>query len=156
MSFYDLSAKSINGSSESLSAYKGKVSLVVNVASECGFTPQYSGLQALWEEKKDAGLVVLGFPSNEFGGQEPGSESEIKTFCQTNFGVSFPMFAKVQTKGADASPVYSFLTASHDAPKWNFHKFLVGKEGQVLASFASNVAPDSKELRAAIDVALAQ
>lgn len=117
MSLYDLSAKSIDGQEVTLSQYKGKVSLVVNVASQCGFTPQYDGLQKLYLAYKDKGLVVLGFPSNEFGGQEPGTDAEIKTFCSTRFGVSFPMFTKVNVKkGENQSPVYTYLTRDHGAP----------------------------------------
>src|SRR5438128_2462617 len=119
MSFYDLTAKNISGKDQSLGDYRGKVALVVNVASECGFTPQYDGLEKLYEDYKGKGLVVLGFPSNEFGGQEPGTEAQIDEFCRTKFGVKFPMFAKVATKGAAKSPVYAELTAKHDEPKWN-------------------------------------
>lgn len=154
MTFHDLSAPSLDGKVQSLSAFKGKVLLVVNTASECGFTPQYAGLQKLHEELGGQGLAVLGFPSNDFGGQEPGSAAQIQSFCSAKFHVSFPMFAKVQTKGPDASPVYRFLAAKHGAPKWNFHKYLVGKDGQVKAAFASAVTPESPELRKAIEAAL--
>jgi glutathione peroxidase len=155
MSLYDLTASTLAGQPQPLSAYRGKVSLVVNVASACGFTPQYAGLEKLFEEYRQKGLVVLGFPSNEFGAQEPGTAEEIQTFCETKFGVKFPMFEKIATQGAAQSPVYQFLTAQHAPPKWNFHKYLVGKNGEVLASFPSKVAPDSAELRQAIDQALA-
>lgn len=154
-SLHDLSAETINHQSQPLSAYAGKVVLVVNTASECGYTPQYAGLEQLWREYQGKGLAVLGFPSNEFGGQEPGSEAEIKTFCETRYRVSFPMFAKVATKGPGQSPVYGFLTAQHGEPRWNFHKYLVGKDGRVLRAFESKVAPDDPDLRRAIDSALA-
>jgi glutathione peroxidase len=155
MSFYDLTVKTLDGTPKHLADYKGHVLLVVNTASECGFTPQYAGLETLYESYKGKGVVVLGFPSNDFGGQEPGTAAEIKTFCETRFHVQFPMFEKVKTKGDGQSPVYAFLTAKHDAPKWNFHKYVVGKDGQVRASFPSAVKPDSKELKDAIDAALA-
>ena len=156
MSFHDLSAKDIDGKDVSFKQYQGRVALVVNVASQCGFTPQYAGLQKLHTEYKDKGLVVLGFPSNEFGAQEPGTEAEIKSFCSLKYNVNFPMFSKVSVKKGDQqSPVYQFLTQKEAAPRWNFSKYLVGKDGQVIASFASNVAPESPELRQAIDKALA-
>jgi glutathione peroxidase len=157
MSLYDLDARSLAGTPTPLSAHAGKVALVVNVASECGFTPQYAGLQKLWDEYRDRGLVVLGFPSNEFGGQEPGAPEQIATFCSRNFGVTFPMYEKVETKpGPGQHPVYAFLTAGGKAPSWNFGKFLVGRDGQVLGFFKHSVAPESAELRAAIDAALAR
>ena len=154
MSLHDFSVATLDGQTQSLSAYEGKVALVVNTASECGYTPQYAGLETLWKEYQAKGLVVLGFPSNDFGAQEPGSEAEIATFCKKNYGVTFPMFSKVKTKGAGQAPVYKFLTSKHGEPRWNFHKYLVGKDGQVLAAFPSSVAPDDKKLRAAIDAAL--
>jgi glutathione peroxidase len=155
MSLHDLTVKTIDHKPQSLSEYRGKVLLVVNTASECGLTPQYEGLEKLYEAYKGKGLVVLGFPSNDFGGQEPGTEAEIKTFCSTKFHVTFPLFAKVQTKPGDGqSEIYKFLTAKNDAPKWNFHKFLVGKDGQVIRTFAHKVAPEDPELRAAIETAL--
>jgi glutathione peroxidase len=155
MSFHDLSVNKINGEPQSLSAYRGQVALVVNTASACGFTPQYQGLEELWREYRDRGLVVLGFPSNDFGGQEPGNELEIQSFCSTHYDVSFPMFAKVKTKaGAGQSPLYSFLAAKNGVPQWNFHKYLVGKNGEVLAAFPSRVTPSDPKLRAAIDEAL--
>lgn len=156
MSFYDLTARDIDGKDVSLKQYAGKVTLVVNVASQCGYTPQYAGLQKLYTDYKDKGLVVLGFPSNEFGGQEPGTEAEIKTFCSTRFNVNFPMFSKVSVKTGDAqSPVYGFLTRELPAPRWNFTKYLVDKKGKVLNVYASGVAPDSAELKKAIEDALA-
>jgi glutathione peroxidase len=154
MSFYDLTANTLDGTPKKLSDFKGKVLVVVNTASECGYTPQYAGLETLYESYKDKGVVVLGFPSNDFGGQEPGSAAEIKTFCETKFHVTFPMFAKVKTKGDGQSPVYAFLVAGNGAPKWNFHKYVVGKDGQVAASFPSSVKPESDELKAAIEAAL--
>ena len=154
MSFYDLSANTLDGKPAHLSDYKGKVAIVVNTASECGYTPQYAGLEKLYEDYKDKGVVVLGFPSNDFGGQEPGTAAEIKTFCEKKYHVTFPMFAKVKVAGEGQSPVYKFLTADHGAPKWNFHKYVVGKDGQVRAAFASAVKPDSAELKTAIDAAL--
>jgi glutathione peroxidase len=155
MSFHDLTTNTIDGKPQALSAYKGKVLLVVNTASECGNTPQYGPLEQLYESYRDKGLVVLGFPSNDFGGQEPGTEAEIKKFCTLNYKVTFPMFAKVKTKGEGKSPVYQFLTAKHGEPKWNFHKYLVGKDGQVVRAFAAKVQPDDPEIKGAVDAALA-
>ncbi len=155
MSFHDFSATTIDGRNQALSSYKGQVVLVVNTASECGFTPQYAGLEKLWQEYRNRGVVVVGFPSNDFGAQEPGSEAEIQSFCTRNFGVTFPLYSKVKTKGAGQSPIYEFLSKKDGSPQWNFHKYLVGKDGQVLAAFASSVSPDDKKLRAAIDAALA-
>ena len=154
MSFYDLTANTLDGAPKKLSDYKGKVLVVVNTASQCGYTPQYAGLETLYENYKDKGLVVLGFPSNDFGGQEPGTAAEIKTFCEKKYNVTFPMFAKVKTKGEGQSPVYAFLVAKDGAPKWNFHKYVVGKDGHVTASFPSSVKPDSEELKRAIEAAL--
>jgi glutathione peroxidase len=151
MSLWDFTPNSLAGKPQPLAAYKGKVALVVNVASECGFTPQYAGLEQLFEEYAPKGLVVLGFPSNDFGKQEPGSGDEIASFCEKNYGVKFPMFEKLSTKD---SPIYAFLAAKHGAPKWNFHKYLVGKDGEVRGAFPSPIAPDANELRAAIDEAL--
>jgi glutathione peroxidase len=156
MSLYDVKVNKLDGTPASLADYKGKVLLVVNTASECGYTPQYKGLQELYEQYKDKGALVLGFPSNDFGGQEPGSAAEIRTFCDRKYHVTFPLFEKVQTKGAGKAPVYAFLTEKHGEPKWNFHKYLVGKDGQVLKAFGSGVTPESKELRDALDAALKQ
>jgi glutathione peroxidase len=154
-SLYQLETTTLQGQPARLGAYEGKVTLVVNVASQCGFTPQYAGLQKLHDELADRGFAVLGFPSNDFGAQEPGSSDEIATFCRKNYGVTFPMFAKVVTKaGEGQSPVYSFLGTSGQLPSWNFGKYLVGRDGKVLAYFSSNVTPDSKELRDAIESAL--
>jgi glutathione peroxidase len=156
MSFFDLSTHTLDGKSQPLSAYRGKVLLVVNTASECGFTPQYGGLEKLHGQYAPKGFAVLGFPSNDFGEQEPGSADQIRTFCSTNYGVTFPLFEKVKTKGPEQSPVYAFLTKAHGEPRWNFHKYLVGKDGQVVAAFSSKVTPESAELRTAIDQALAK
>ncbi|MCY1015510.1 glutathione peroxidase [Pyxidicoccus sp. MSG2] len=156
MSLHDLSANRLDGTSEKLSDFQGKVVLVVNTASECGYTPQYAGLEKLYQEYKDKGVVVVGFPSNDFGGQEPGSAAEIKKFCELRYKITFPMFEKVKTKGEGQSPVYEFLSRNHPAPKWNFHKYVVGKDGQVKAAFPSSVTPDSAELKTALDGALSQ
>ncbi|HEX3141559.1 MAG TPA: glutathione peroxidase [Rhizobacter sp.] len=157
-SVYDFEAVSIDGKPASLATQKGKVLLIVNTASACGFTPQFAGLEKLWETYADKGLVVVGFPSNEFGSQDPGSDSEIASFCQLNYGVKFPMMSKVQVNGADAHPLWKWLTA--EAPgilgtkriKWNFTKFLVGRDGQVIKRYAPNDAPESitKDIEAAL------
>ena len=155
-SFYDLKTKSLDGKPADLAAYKGKVSLVVNVASKCGYTPQYEGLEKLHKELQPEGVNVLGFPSNDFGGQEPGTAEEIITFCKATYGVTFPMFEKVVTKaGAGQSPIYGFLGTSGNLPAWNFSKYVIGKDGKIVAFFPSKVTPDAPELRAAIDKALA-
>ena len=154
-SFYALKATALSGAPVDLKSYEGKVTLVVNTASQCGFTPQYKGLQALHTELAPKGFTVLGFPSNDFGGQEPGSAQEIKTFCEKNYGVTFPMFSKVVTQaGPEQSPIYTWLGQSGNLPKWNFSKYLIGKNGKILAFFPSNVTPQSPELRQAIDKAL--
>ena len=150
---YALTANTIDGASQPLSTYKGKVSLIVNVASQCGFTPQYAGLEKLYEEFKGKGFTILAFPSNDFGGQEPAPEAEIKKFCSLKYNVTFPMFAKVKTKGEGQSPVYKVLGEKGE-PQWNFHKYLVGKDGTVKAAFSSKVTPDSPELKTAIEAAL--
>jgi glutathione peroxidase len=155
MSLHDLTAETIDHKPQPLRDYQGRVLLVVNTASECGATPQYAGLEELWREYKERGLAVLGFPSNDFGAQEPGTEAEIKSFCSANYKVTFPLFAKVGTKGPEQSPVYGFLTAKHGEPKWNFHKYLVGKNGEVIRAFATSVEPNDAGLRAAIEAALA-
>ncbi|HEX7553237.1 MAG TPA: glutathione peroxidase [Geothrix sp.] len=154
VSLHEITLNTLEGQPQSLAAYKGKVVLAVNVASECGFTPQYAGLQKLYAEQKDRGLVVLGFPCNQFGGQEPGTAAQIETFCQKNYGVTFPLFEKLDVKGPGQAPLYQFLTARFGEPAWNFHKYLVGKDGQVIQAFGSKVAPDSPELKAAIEAAL--
>lgn len=155
MSFFDLKAKTLRGADAAFADYKGKVALVVNVASECGFTPQYEGLERLHEAYGDRGLVVLGFPCNQFGGQEPGGAEQIEQFCTVKFGVKFPLFDKVEVKGPHQSPVYAFLTKDHGEPKWNFHKYLVGRDGRVLGAFPSQVEPEGAELKAALEAALA-
>ena len=147
MSVYEYSAKTIKDEDVSLSNYQGDVLLIVNTASKCGFTPQYKDLQALYEEEKENGLTVLGFPCNQFGGQEPGSSNDIEQFCELNYGVSFPMFAKVDVKGAHAHPLFTYLT--EQAPgllgskgiKWNFTKFLVNRQGEVVKRYAPQTAP---------------
>jgi glutathione peroxidase len=154
-SLYSLRAKSLQGQPVDLAQYQGKVTLVVNVASECGFTPQYAGLEKLHRELSSRGFSVLGFPSNEFGAQEPGSPQEIATFCEKNYGVSFPLFEKLQTKaGPGQSPIYEFLGRSGKLPTWNFAKYLVGKDGKVIQAYPSKVAPESPDLRDAILTAL--
>lgn len=151
---YDFTPKSIDGAPAPLSAYKGKATLIVNVASKCGYTPQYAGLESLYEKYKDKGLVLLGFPANNFGAQEPGSDAEIKTFCSTRYNVTFPMFSKISVAGSDKDPLYQYLTSSAGDVKWNFTKFLVGKDGKVIRKFDSAVAPDSAELVSAVEAAL--
>ncbi len=158
-SLYDFEALQMNGQAVPLSQYRGKVLLIVNTASACGFTPQFGGLEALHKEYADQGLVVLGFPCNQFGGQDPGSNDEIASFCQLNYGVSFPMMAKIDVNGADASPLYRWLTAEapgllgSKAIKWNFTKFLVGKDGRVIRRYAPQDAP--QKLAGDIEAALA-
>lgn len=148
MGFYDYNVKDIDGNETNLDAYKGKVVLIVNVASKCGFTPQYEGLQKLYEKYQDKGLVILGFPCNQFGGQEPGTNDEIKEFCSTNFGVTFPMFDKIDVNGDNTHPLYVWLkeqapgTMGSKAIKWNFTKFLVDKEGNVLKRYGSGTTPE--------------
>ncbi|HEY6292675.1 MAG TPA: glutathione peroxidase [Terriglobia bacterium] len=160
-SVYDYTLDSIDGNPTPLSTYKGKVVLLVNVASRCGFTPQYSALEALYEKYKDQGFVILGFPANNFGSQEPGTNAEIKTFCSTKYNVTFPMFSKVSVKGDDTTPLYQFLTG-HANPtvagdiKWNFTKFLVDRNGNVVARFEPPVKPDSPEVVNAIEKLLKQ
>jgi glutathione peroxidase len=140
----------------SLCQFKGKVVLIVNTASQCGFTPQYEGLEALYRRYKDRGLVVLGFPANDFGGQEPGSSKDIARFCQVNYGVSFPMFAKTAVVGPDANPLYRDLAAqSGKPPRWNFHKYLVDRNGAVVASFDSAISPRDARVTTQIERLLA-
>ena len=155
-SFYDMKTHSLTGEPIDLAIYRGKVSLVVNVASKCGYTPQYEGLEKLQREMKDKSFNVLGFPSNDFGGQEPGTAEEIQTFCKLTYDVTFPMFEKVVTRsGTGQSPIYSFLGQSGQLPAWNFSKYVVDKSGHIVAFFPSQVKPESPELRAAIAKALA-
>ena len=156
MSLYDLKTTTLDGKPADLSQYRGKVSLVVNVASACGFTPQYEGLEKLQREMKAKGFNVLGFPSNDFGGQEPGTAEEIATFCKLTYDVTFPMFEKIVTqRGAGQSPVYAFLGRSGKLPAWNFSKYVIDKQGRVVAFFPSEVTPEDPILRTAVTKALA-
>ena len=157
-SIYKISLKDIDGKSTSLKSYEGKVLLIVNVASKCGYTPQYAGLEALYEKYKDKGLVVLGFPCNQFGGQEPGTNEEIKTFCSSKYQVTFPLFDKLEVNGPSRHPLYGML-AGTGSPfpgdiKWNFNKFLIGRDGKILKRFDSKVKPDSDEMVQAVEKAL--
>ncbi len=158
-SVFDFQATSIRGEPADLAAQRGKVLLIVNTASECGFTPQFKGLEKLWQDYGPQGLVVIGFPSNEFGGQDPGSNDQISSFCELNYGVSFPMMAKIKVNGAEAHPLWKFLKSEKpgllgtEAIKWNFTKFLVGRNGQVIKRYAPADAPE--KLRADIESALA-
>ena len=148
---YDFSAKTIDGKEHSLADYKGKAMLVVNTASKCGFTPQYTGLEKLWKKYQDQGLVVLGFPCDQFGHQEPGDEAEIKNFCSLSYDVSFPMYSKVEVNGANAHPLYKWLKSEKsgllglDGIKWNFTKFLVDKQGNVIKRYAPTDTPEKIE-----------
>jgi glutathione peroxidase len=151
MSIYDFKLKTIDGAETTLAEHRGKVMLMVNVASKCGFTPQYEGLEALYKKYKDRGVVVLGFPCNQFGAQEPGDENEIKSFCSLTYNVSFPMYAKIDVNGDNTHPLYAFLKKEEkgifgtEAIKWNFTKFLVGKDGQVVGRFAPQTTPAALE-----------
>jgi glutathione peroxidase len=159
-SIYDFTMKSIDGQQVSLKSYSGKVVLLVNVASKCGFTPQYAGLEALYEKYKDRGLVIVGVPANNFMSQEPGTDEEIKKFCTNKYNVTFPMMSKVSVKGDDKTPLYVFLTGKDTDPnfggdiKWNFTKFLFDRNGNPVARFEPKVTPDSPEVTAAIESAL--
>jgi glutathione peroxidase len=158
-SLYDIPLKDIDGKDATLQPYAGKVLLVVNVASHCGFTPQYTALEATFQKYAAQGLVVCGFPCNQFGGQEPGTDAEIKQFCTTKYNVTFPMFGKLEVNGANRHPLYVAL-AGADSPfpgniKWNFTKFLIGRDGKILNRFDSKVKPDSDEVTKAIESALA-
>jgi len=154
-SVYDFSARDIDGNERSLADYRGKTLLIVNVASKCGFTPQYTGLEALWRADRDKGLVVLGFPCDQFGHQEPGDEAEIRNFCSTSYDVSFPLFAKVEVNGDGAHPLYKWLKSEgkgilgSESIKWNFTKFLVDRDGQVVKRYAPTDTPEKigKDLR---------
>jgi glutathione peroxidase len=158
---FDYTLNTIDGQPAPLSAYKGKVVMLVNVASRCGFTPQYTALEAIYEKYKDRGFVIVGIPANNFGSQEPGTNQEIKTFCQSKYNVTFPMMSKVSVKGDDKTPLYQFLTDKTANPKtggdiqWNFTKFLVGPDGQIITRFEPKVTPDSPEVTGAIETALA-
>jgi glutathione peroxidase len=178
-SLYDIPLSRIDGQPTTLAAYRGKVLLVVNVASECGLTPQYEGLQSLYAEKQARGLEILGFPANNFGAQEPGTEAEIAAFCDTTYGVEFPMFAKISVVGADRHPLYGALVEAQPAAveaeamrkslagygitpvsdsdvMWNFEKFVIGRDGKVIARFAPDVTPDDARLNQVLDAALAK
>lgn len=156
-SIYDFNMTDIDGKEVGLGTYTGKVLLIVNVASKCGFTPQYEGLQKLYETYKDKGFVILGFPANEFGGQEPGTDEEIKQFCTERYHVTFPMFSKIVVKGKAQHPLYAFLTGKETDPEfagdigWNFNKFLIGKDGRIVARFGSPDKPDSEKLVKAVE-----
>jgi glutathione peroxidase len=159
-SIFDFTMNSIDGQSAPLSNFKGKVVLLVNVASRCGFTPQYSGLENIYEKYKNRGFVIVGIPANNFGSQEPGTNVEIKTFCSTKYNVTFPMMAKVSVKGSDITPLYQFLTDKSANPttggeiQWNFTKFLIGPDGKPIARFEPNVTPDDPHVMSAIEKAL--
>jgi glutathione peroxidase len=159
-SVYDITVKDIDGKPVKLDRYKGNVLMIVNVASECGFTPQYAGLQKIYQKYQSQGLVILGFPANNFGGQEPGSEAEIKTFCTQRYKVTFPMFSKVSAKGSDIAPLYQYLTDRASNPNfagdisWNFNKFLIDRNGNTIARFDSSDEPESTEVMQAIEGAL--
>lgn len=158
-SLYDIPLKNIDDKDTSLKAYQGKVVLLVNVASKCGFTPQYKGLEALYEKYKSQGLVIVGVPSNDFGSQEPGTAEEIKSFCDLNYKVTFPLMSKVHVKGPEAHPLYQSLTGKEAAfpgdIKWNFNKFLIGRDGKVIARYESKVTPESADLVKAVEAAIA-
>lgn len=154
---HDFSFKTIDGQPMPMSQFKGKTVLVVNTASFCGYTPQYEGLQSLWDDYKDKGLVVLGVPANDFGAQEPGSNAEIKTFCESKYDVTFPLASKEVVKGGGAHPFYKWAAATlgeDKAPKWNFHKYLVDGDGKLVTAFATRVEPNSKDVVAAIEASL--
>ena len=154
---YDFTLHTIDGAAAPLSAYQGKVVLLVNVASKCGYTPQYAGLEKLYEKYKDQGFVIVGVPANNFGGQEPGTNQEIKTFCTRNYNVTFPMMSKVSVKGADITPLYRYLTEKEGGDiKWNFTKFLIDKKGNIVSRFESAVTPEAAEMTHAIEQALAR
>lgn len=159
-SIYDYTLNSIDGKPTPLSEFKGKVVMLVNVASRCGYTPQYAGLESLYKKHKDQGFVIVGIPANNFGSQEPGTNAEIKTFCSSKYNVTFPMMAKVSVKGSDKAPLYEYLTSQHANPKsggeiqWNFTKFLIGRDGQIVQRFEPAVTPDDPELNKAVEKAL--
>jgi glutathione peroxidase len=153
-SFFDLNAKLLDGKMQPLATYRGKVLLVVNTASQCRYTPQYDGLEKLYQAYRERGFLILAFPSNDFRGKEPGTAAEIGAFCRSRYGVTFPLFDKVNTIEPDASPLYRFLAKKHGPPQWNFHKYLIGKDGQVLQSFKSEITPDTAAIHSAIEAAL--
>jgi glutathione peroxidase len=154
--FYDFTLDSLGGKPTELKQYKGKVVLVVNTASKCGLTPQYAGLEKLYEDNKEAGLVVLGFPANDFGQQEPGTNKEISEFCTKNYGVTFPMFSKITVTGENMHPLYAWLLDQTDKKpiEWNFAKFLIGRDGNVIKRFPSKMKPEDPEIAAALKTAL--
>jgi len=157
--FYSFTLPSIDGKPAPLADYKGKIVLVVNVASQCGYTPQYSALEAIYEKYKDQGFVILGFPANNFGAQEPGTNEEIKTFCTRKYNVTFPMYAKISVKGSNQAPLYQYLTKQTPAGiageiKWNFTKFLIDRDGNPVRRFEPAVTPDSKDVTSAIEALL--
>ena len=160
-SIYDFTMKDIDGKDVKLEQYKGKAILIVNVASKCGFTPQYEGLEKIYSRYKDKGFVILGFPANNFMGQEPGTNEEIKQFCSLNYNVTFPMFSKISVKGKDIAPLYKYLTEKETNPEfsgkisWNFNKFLVDRDGKIVARFGSRAKPESEEVIQAIEKVLA-
>ena len=159
-SVYDFTMKDTGGRDVKLEQFRGKVVMLVNVASKCGYTPQYDGLQKIYEQYKDRGFVILGFPANNFGAQEPGTNEEIVEFCRINYGVKFPIFSKISVKGEDKHPLYKYLTETETNPefsgevKWNFNKFLVGREGKIIARFESADKPEDAKVTAAIEAAL--
>ena len=159
-SIYSFTMKNIDGKEVPLNTYKGKVVMVVNVASKCGFTPQYKQLEAVYKKYKDQGFVILGFPANNFGHQEPGTNEEIKQFCTSKFDVTFPMFAKISVKGDDINPLYQYLTSKEEDPKfagditWNFNKFLIGRDGKIIDRYDSKIVPDDSKVTSAIEGAL--
>lgn len=158
---YEFTMQNIDGKPVDLAQFRGKVVLVVNVASKCGFTPQYEGLEKIYKKYRDQGFVILGFPANNFGGQEPGTDDQIKEFCTLNYGVTFPMFSKISVKGSDKHPLYQYLTSRETDPKfggeitWNFNKFLIGRDGTILNRFDSKVTPESETIVQSIEQALA-
>jgi glutathione peroxidase len=160
MSLYDIPIADIDGTAGQLAKQQGNVTLMVNVASQCGLTPQYSGLERIYEQYRDRGFAVLGFPCNQFGAQEPGTADEIKTFCETSYGVQFPMFEKIEVNGDGRHPIYTELTKTADSEdhtgdiRWNFEKFLVSRDGSVIARFSPLVEPEAPELVSAIEKAL--
>jgi glutathione peroxidase len=159
-SIYDFTMKNIDGKEKPLSDYKGKVVLIVNVASKCGYTPQYEGLETLYRKYKDRGFIILGFPANNFGHQEPGTDAEIKDFCTTKYNATFDMFSKISVKGDDQHPLYRYLTSADTDPefagdvKWNFQKYLVDRKGTIVGKFMSRVEPLSDEITSAVEKAL--
>ncbi|MBO0798466.1 MAG: glutathione peroxidase [Blastocatellia bacterium] len=161
-SVLEFTMKDIDGKDVKLDDYRGKVLLIVNVASHCGYTPQYEGLESIYKKYKDQGLVVMGFPANNFAGQEPGTNQEIKTFCKTKYNVSFPMFAKISVKGGDIHPLYRFLTSKETDPEfageisWNFNKFLIDRSGKIVNRFETGETPEGDKITAAIETALKQ